>query len=124
MSVTGNRGVTGIPDPKLVWLQRHDPAVYARIGHVLLPKDYVRLRLTGEYATDVADASGTLLFDVAQRRWSDAVVAALEIDPAWLPRALESPEVSGETRGGSARGGGTARGASAPGGSARGGAAR
>jgi xylulokinase len=63
----------------------------------LLPKDYVRLRLTGEHAIDVADASGTLLFDVAGRRWSHEMLEALELDPAWLPRALESPEVSGET---------------------------
>jgi xylulokinase len=64
---------------------------------VLLPKDYVRLRLTGERAIDVADASGTLLFDVGRRRWSDEVLAALDLDPSWLPRVLESPEVSGET---------------------------
>jgi xylulokinase len=62
---------------------------------VLLPKDYVRLRLCGEHATDVADASGTLLFDVAARRWSEPVCAALGVDPAWLPAALESPVLSG-----------------------------
>ena len=67
---------------------------------MLLPKDYVRLRLTGERAIDVADASGTLLFDVAERRWSQEMLEALELDPAWLPRALESPEVSGETSAG------------------------
>ena len=66
----------------------------------MLPKDYVRLRLCGEHATDVADASGTLLLDVAHRRWSEEVLEALELDPAWLPRLLESPEVSGETRDG------------------------
>jgi xylulokinase len=64
---------------------------------VLLPKDYVRLRLTGERAIDVADASGTLLLDVARRRWSSEVVSALELDPAWLPTVLESPAVSGVT---------------------------
>jgi xylulokinase len=94
---TGNRALPGFTAPKLLWLARHEPDVYARIAHVLLPKDYVRLRLCGEYATDVADASGTLLFDVARRRWSDAVMAALDVDPAWLPRALESPQVSGVT---------------------------
>src|SRR3954464_14524427 len=67
---------------------------------MLLPKDYVRLRLCEEHAIDVADASGTVLFDVAQRRWSDEVLEALEIDRAWLPRAFESPEVAGETHGG------------------------
>src|ERR1700754_1280610 len=66
----------------------------------MLPKDYVRLRLTGERAIDVADASGTLLLDVARRRWSEEVLDILEIDPAWLPTVLESPEVSGRTRGG------------------------
>ena len=67
---------------------------------MLLPKDYVRLRLTGEHAIDAADASGTLLFDVAGRRWSQEMLEALELDPAWLPRALESPEISGETAAG------------------------
>ncbi len=64
---------------------------------MLLPKDYVRLRLTGEHATDVADASGTLLFDVAARAWSDEVMDALEIPREWVPTALESPAVSGQT---------------------------
>ena len=100
IALTGNRALTGFTAPKLRWLARHEPAVYARIDRIMLPKDYVRLRLCGEHATDVADASGTLLFDVARRRWSDAVVEALDVDPAWLPRALESPEVSGITAGG------------------------
>jgi xylulokinase len=95
--LTGNRALTGFTAPKLLWLRKHEPEVYARIAHVLLPKDYVRLRLTGERAIDVADASGTLLFDVARRRWSDEMMAALELDEAWLPPALESPEVSGRT---------------------------
>ncbi|HEV2785225.1 MAG TPA: xylulokinase [Solirubrobacteraceae bacterium] len=94
---TGNRALPGFTAPKLRWLARHEPGVFARIDRVLLPKDYVRLRLCGTHATDVADASGTLLFDVARRRWSDAVVEALEIDPAWLGRVHESPEVSGVT---------------------------
>jgi xylulokinase len=97
IELTGNRALPGFTAPKLLWLRRHEPAVYERIAHVLLPKDYVRLRLCGERAIDVADASGTLLFDVARRRWSDEVVEALELDPAWLPRVLESPEVSGRT---------------------------
>jgi xylulokinase len=71
--------------------------VYSRIAHILLPKDYVRLRLTGEHIIDVSDASGTLLFDVWHRRWSEEVTGALEVPKAWLPRALESPEVSGKT---------------------------
>ncbi len=94
---TGNRALTGFTAPKLLWLREHEPDAYGRIASILLPKDYVRLRLTGEHASDVADASGTLLFDVAQRRWSAEVCAALDIPQAWLPRALESPEISGTT---------------------------
>jgi xylulokinase len=97
IQLTGNRALTGFTAPKLLWLRRHEPTAYARIAHVLLPKDYVRLRLTGEHAIDVADASGTLLFDVAGRRWSREMLEALELDPAWLPRTLESPEISGAT---------------------------
>jgi xylulokinase len=100
IELTGNRALTGFTAPKLLWLRKHEPEAYARIAHVLLPKDYVRLRLTGERAIDVADASGTLLLDVARRRWSTEVVSALELDPEWLPRVLESPFVSGETSGG------------------------
>jgi xylulokinase len=97
IALTGNRALPGFTAPKLLWLRRHEPEVYGRIEHVLLPKDYVRLRLTGEQAIDVADASGTLLFDVAARSWSDEVLAALELPREWLPRALESPAVSGAT---------------------------
>jgi xylulokinase len=97
IQLTGNRALTGFTAPKLLWLRRHEPTTYAQVAHVLLPKDYVRLRLTGEHAIDVADASGTLLFDVARRRWSQEMLEALELDPDWLPRALESPEVSGQT---------------------------
>ena len=77
VELTGNRALTGFTAPKLLWLRRNEPETYARIRHVLLPKDYVRLRLTGTHAIDAADASGTLLFDVAGRRWSDEVCAAL-----------------------------------------------
>jgi xylulokinase len=95
VELTGNRALTGFTAPKLLWLRRHEPEVYARIRHVLLPKDYVRLRLTGELATDVADASGTLLFDVRRRAWSEEVCAALEIPLEWLPPAHESTEIAG-----------------------------
>jgi xylulokinase len=100
IALTGNRALPGFTAPKLRWLARHEPDVYGRIAHVLLPKDYVRLRLCGEHATDVADASGTLLFDVAARGWSAEVVEALEVDPAWLPRVTESQAVSGWAPGG------------------------
>jgi len=90
IELTGNRALTGFTAPKLLWLRRHEPEVYARIRRILLPKDYVLFRLTGEHAIDVADASGTLLFDVRQRRWSDEVIQALEIPREWLPPVSES----------------------------------
>jgi xylulokinase len=95
--LTGNRALPGFTAPKLLWLRRHEAEIYARIAHVLLPKDYVRLRLTGEHATDVADASGTLLFDVAHRVWSAEVLGGLEVPGEWLPRVAESPVSSGQT---------------------------
>ena len=97
VELTGNRALTGFTAPKLLWVRNHEPGVYARIAHVLLPKDYVRLRLAGERAIDVADASGTLLFDVAARSWSDPVLAALDVPREWLPPALESPAISGRS---------------------------
>jgi xylulokinase len=99
IELTGNRALTGFTAPKVLWLRNHEPQTYARIASVLLPKDYVRLRLTGERATDVSDASGTLLLDVANRAWSNEVLEALDIDPGWLPTVLESPAVSGVTAG-------------------------
>jgi len=100
IELTGNRALPGFTAPKLLWLRRHEPTIYAQIARIALPKDYVRLRLCAEHATDVSDASGMLLLDVAERRWSEEVLSALELDPAWLPRLLESPEVSGATRAG------------------------
>ncbi len=97
ISLTGNRALTGFTAPKLLWLRHNEPDVFGRIARIALPKDYVRLRLCGEHAIDVSDASGTLLLDVAKRRWSDEVLGALRLDPGWLPRVLESPEVSGVT---------------------------
>jgi xylulokinase len=97
VQLTGNRALPGFTAPKLLWLRRHESDVYARIARVLLPKDYVRLRLVGEHATDVADASGTLLFDVRQRRWSGDVLEGLEIPADWVPAALESTGLSGRT---------------------------
>jgi xylulokinase len=94
LELTGNRAMPGFTAPKLLWLQRHEPDVHAQIRHVLLPKDYVRWRLTGERTIDVADASGTLLFDVAHRRWSEEVCGALEVPLDWLPSAYESTEVA------------------------------
>ena len=95
IELTGNRALTGFTAPKLLWLRRHEPETYARIRHVLLPKDYVRLRLTGEHALDAADASGTLLFDVGGRRWSAEVCEALDVPLEWLPPVHESTEIAG-----------------------------
>ena len=100
IALTGNRALPGFTAPKLLWLRRHEPDVYAQIARIALPKDYVRLRLCGEHATDVSDASGTLLLDVAERRWSEAVLEALELPHQWLPPALESPSVTGMTEDG------------------------
>ena len=95
IELTGNRALTGFTAPKLLWLQTHEPDAYARIRHILLPKDYVRLQLEGELAIDAADASGTLLFDVANRRWSDEMLAALDVPADWLPPAHESTAIGG-----------------------------
>ena len=100
IELTGNRALTGFTAPKLLWVRNHEREIYSRIARVLLPKDYVRVRLTREFAIDVADASGTLLFDVARRRWSEDLLDALAIPREWLPPALESPAVSGEADGG------------------------
>ena len=95
IALTGNRALTGFTAPKLLWVRRHEPNVYRQIRRIVLPKDYVRLRLTGEFAIDAADASGTLLFDVARRRWSDDVLDALELPKSWLPDVRESTEIAG-----------------------------
>jgi xylulokinase len=95
IELTGNRALTGFTAPKLLWLREHEPDVYSRIRSILLPKDYVRLKLEGRHAIDVADASGTLLFDVANRAWSDDVVQALELPGEWLPPVYESPAIAG-----------------------------
>jgi xylulokinase len=95
IEITGNDALPGFTAPKLVWVRDHEPDVWARVAHVLLPKDYVRWRLTGEYALDKADGAGTILFDLAARDWSPEVVAALRVDPAWLPPTFEGPVVTG-----------------------------
>ena len=97
IELTGNRALPGFTAPKLLWLREHEPDTFGRIAHVLLPKDYLRFRLTGERAMDVSDASGTLLLDVGARRWSGEVLDALELDPGWLPPLLESPSLAGRT---------------------------
>lgn len=95
IEITGNDAMTGFTAPKLLWVRRHEPEVWAEVAHVLLPKDYVRLRLTGGYATDVAGGSGTQLFDVGLRTWSTEMTDALDLDPAWFPPTHEGPTVTG-----------------------------
>jgi len=93
--ITGNDALTGFTAPKVLWVREHEPDVYARARHLLLPKDYIRFRLTGEYALDRAGGSGTLLFDLGRRDWSEEVVEALEIPREWLPPTHEGPQVTG-----------------------------
>ena len=88
--ITCNPVLTGFQAPKVLWVKNNEPDVYRQIARVLLPKDYIRFRLTGEFATEVSDASGTSFLDVPNRRWSDEILAALDIPPAWLPRVYES----------------------------------
>ena len=95
IEVTGNDALTGFTAPKLLWVRRHEPETWRRVSHVLLPKDYVRLRLTGDYAVDKADAAGTLLLDLAARDWSPEVLSALEIDGALMPTTWEGPDITG-----------------------------
>ncbi len=94
--ITGNDALTGFTAPKLLWVASHEPENWARVSHILLPKDYVRYRLTGVVAVDVADGSGTILFDLANRTWSDEVIADLGIDGSIMPPTFEGPEITGE----------------------------
>lgn len=95
IQITGNDALTGFTAPKILWVREHEPEIYGRVRHILLPKDFVRFRLTGAYATDRADGAGMLLFDVRKRDWSPEVLEALEIPLEWLPKTYEGPEVTG-----------------------------
>jgi len=95
IQITGNDALTGFTAPKILWMKNHEPELYARLRHILLPKDYVRYKLTGEYATDRADASGTILFNLAQRDWSLEVLKALGINPEYLSKTHEGTEKTG-----------------------------
>ncbi len=94
IQITGNDALTGFTAPKILWVREHEPDVYARAAHILLPKDYVRYRLTDTYATDKAGAAGTILFDLEARDWSPEVLNALDIPAEWLPPTHEGPEVT------------------------------
>jgi xylulokinase len=95
LALTGNQVLPGFTAPKIVWVRQHEPGVYEQTTHLLLPKDYARFCLTGEYATEVSDASGTSLLNVEKRTWSEEMLTALEIPKAWLPTCTESDQVSG-----------------------------
>jgi xylulokinase len=95
IQITGNDALTGFTAPKILWVRQKEPEVYARIAKILLPKDYMRYKLTGEYAMDKAGGAGTILFDLRRRTWSEEVLGALEIDPDWLPPTFEGTEITG-----------------------------
>lgn len=95
ISITANPALTGFTLSKLLWVRKHEPDVYAKCRHILLPKDYVRYMLTGDFATEVSDASGMQMLDVPNRRWSSELLGILNIDEALLAKVYESPEVTG-----------------------------
>ncbi len=95
IEITANPALTGFTASKVLWVRNHEPENYRRCRHILLPKDYIRFCMTGEYATEVSDASGMQFLDVPHRCWSQEVLDALDIDPALLPKVYESPEVTG-----------------------------
>ncbi|MBP7690718.1 MAG: xylulokinase [Anaerolineales bacterium] len=95
IEIAGNPALTGFQAPKIVWLRNHEPENYARVAQVLLPKDYIRWRLTGAAGADAADAAGTLLLDLRARDYSAEILDKLDIPRAWLPRVYEGPEVTG-----------------------------
>ncbi len=102
IQITGNDALTGFTAPKILWVQESEPEVYERTRHILLPKDYIRYRLTGEYAVDRAGGSGTILFDLKERTWSSEVCDALDIPAEWLPPTYEGPQITGQVSAGAA----------------------
>jgi xylulokinase len=95
IELAANPALTGFTLPKIWWVREHEPALWSRVRSIMLPKDYVRFKLTGARATDVADASGTLLFDVVRRRWSAEMLEASDLRAEILPEVFESPEITG-----------------------------
>ena len=94
--LTGNRVMPGFTAPKAEWVRRHEPRLFERARRVLLPKDYLRFRLTGEFATEMSDASGTMWLDVAQRRWNEGLLRATGLDRSHVPRLVEGNQTTGE----------------------------
>ncbi len=95
IEITGNDALTGFTAPKILWVAENEPDVYAKVKHILLPKDYLRYKLTGVMATDKAGAGGTLLIDLERRDWSLEILEKLDIDPAWMPPTHEGPQITG-----------------------------
>lgn len=95
VAITGNDALTGFTAPKILWVQEHEPEVWQQVRHILLPKDYVRYRLTGSFACDVADGAGTILFDLKARTWSPEMLAQLNIPAEYLPATHEGPDITG-----------------------------
>ncbi|MGI9491026.1 MAG: xylulokinase [Geminicoccaceae bacterium] len=93
--ITGNPALSGFQAPKILWLRKHEPGAYVRLCHVLLPKDFIRYRLSGALATDASDAAGTLFLDLVRRDWSEEILKALDIPLEWLPKVHEGPDVTG-----------------------------
>jgi xylulokinase len=96
IQITGNDALTGFTAPKILWVQENEPEIYAQARHVLLPKDYIRYKLTGEFAMDRAGRSGTILFDLKHRNWSEEILSALDIPAEWLPPTYEGPQITGQ----------------------------
>lgn len=96
IKITANPALTGFTASKIMWVKNNEPALYEKCAHILLPKDFIRYKLTGEFATEVSDASGMQLLDVPNRKWSDQVLDALEIDKSLLGKVYESPEITGK----------------------------
>ena len=93
--ITGNCAMPGFTAPKLLWVKKHEPEVFSSVAKVLLPKDYVRKTMTGDYASDMSDASGTLWLDVAARRWSDDILSVCDLNQSHMPELFEGSDVTG-----------------------------
>jgi len=110
ISITGNDALAGFTAPKILWVADEEPEIYKQIQHILLPKDYLRYKLTGVYAVDRAGGAGTVLFDLAARDWSDKVINALDIPSEWLPQTFEGTDVTGALTASAAKKSGLAEG--------------
>jgi len=95
IQITGNVALPGFTAPKILWVKENEPEIFSQVAHVLLPKDFVRYKLTGDFAMDKADGSGTVLFDLKSRIWSDEILSALDLRRDWMPPLFEGPQITG-----------------------------